>query len=396
MDSAPYFTTVDDTRCREFQCADSLTSVGHTSGPVYALTSDEPRETSHLAGLVRVANTAASQNESEHSATRESFGLELVLKKETKDTPKRKRSSDSVAHLDEEAIRSTNASSSLFRNVPTSGKKHTRPPMSKLFASLELSPEHFLQLQAVAKAYMLDDAFPERKETVGVRGKGDSEVVKLRLWNCVKDFLDSQGNGLKFFGPEVLGDEGGPRTMIWPQDKNKIISAVTPLLRRIITNERQRQYALETRSKGHTVVEKTPKNQGAGGDRDGLHGVLDWETMRDPVLEGTVFKDITHCDMNEYDGWKHYERSNQASRLIQLHSDTGLPNSEFNEILAIIDYHLKVTHAASVQDLVVCSRPCENAIIERIVDAGLWLSGSWLSPDTINLCDKSIRLRLPT
>lgn len=149
------------------------------------------------------------------------------------------------------------SAAALFRQ-PSAGsaaKKHTRPPMSKLFASLQLTPENFLRLQAAAKAYMLDEAHPERQSCVGSRGKGDTDMVKLRLFNCCRDFL-SDGIGERFFGPgvppptenEVLEGETMPgRKWVWPRDGNKIVSLVTPLLRRMVTNERQRQYAQETR-----------------------------------------------------------------------------------------------------------------------------------------------------
>lgn len=142
------------------------------------------------------------------------------------------------------------SATALFRSPSASSNKYTRPPMSKLFTSLELSPENFLHLQAVAKAYMLDPDHPERSDCVGQRGKGDSELVKMRLWNCVATFLDHEGNGQLHFGGDVLGEEGATRSMIWPQDRSKIIGVVIPLLRRMVTNERQRQYAVETRRGG--------------------------------------------------------------------------------------------------------------------------------------------------
>lgn len=142
------------------------------------------------------------------------------------------------------------SATALFRSPSASSNKYTRPPMSKLFTSLELSPENFLHLQAAAKAYMLDPDHPERSDCVGQRGKGDSELVKMRLWKCVATFLDVEGNGQLHFGEEVLGEEGATRSMIWPQDRSKIIGAVIPLLRRMVTNERQRQYAVETRKGG--------------------------------------------------------------------------------------------------------------------------------------------------
>lgn len=145
----------------------------------------------------------------------------------------------------------TQSATALFRSPSASSKKYTRPPMSKLFTSLELGPENFLHLQAAAKAYMLDPDHPERGDCVGQRGKGDSELVKVRLWNCAAYFLDKEGHGQAHFGEPVLGDEGQTRSMIWPRDRSRIIGAVIPLLRRMVTNERQRQYAVETRKGGN-------------------------------------------------------------------------------------------------------------------------------------------------
>lgn len=121
-----------------------------------------------------------------------------------------------------------------------------------MFTSLELTPENFLHLQAAAKAYMLDLDHPERRDCVGQRGKGDSELVKMRLWTCVANFLDEEGRGQSHFGEHVPGAEGTTRGMVWPTDRNSIIGAVLPLLRRMVTNERQRQYAVEARKGGNT------------------------------------------------------------------------------------------------------------------------------------------------
>ncbi|KAG9189501.1 hypothetical protein G6011_06369 [Alternaria panax] len=156
------------------------------------------------------------------------------------------------------------SAAALFRrSSERTSRKYTRPPMSKLFMSLQLSPENFLQLQALAKSYMLDTSHPERQSCVGNRGKGDTDMVKLRLFNCVRDFLNV-GVGEQFFGEDVekpgekdaieaaraLGEDKIPapgERLTWPRDGNKIISLVTPLMRRMVTNERQRQYAIETR-----------------------------------------------------------------------------------------------------------------------------------------------------
>ena len=152
------------------------------------------------------------------------------------------------------------SAAALFRSPANSSKKYTRPPMSKLYTSLELDPEKFLQLQAAAKTYMLDPDHPDRRECVGQRGKGDSEVVKMKLWNTVARFLDEEGHGHSHFGSQVLGEQGLKRSMVWPLDKSRIIGTVMPLLRRMVTNERQRQYAVVTRKGGSSSTPRSLEN----------------------------------------------------------------------------------------------------------------------------------------
>lgn len=160
------------------------------------------------------------------------------------------------------------SAAALFRRASErNSRKPTRLPMSKLFMSLQLSPESFLHLQAEAKSYMLDPAYPERQNCVGNRGKGDTDMVKLRLFNCVREFLDG-GAGERYFGETAASKRQREREtqeaakalgeaevhidndLVWPKDGNKLVSLVTPLLRRMVTNERQRVYAIETRKGG--------------------------------------------------------------------------------------------------------------------------------------------------
>ena len=122
------------------------------------------------------------------------------------------------------------SAAALFRNPATTTKRYTRPPMSKLYTSLELDPENFLHLQSAAKTYMLDPNHPERRDCVGQRGRGDSEAVKLKLWNTVARFLEEEGHGHSHFGEQVLGEQGSTRTMIWPQDKSRVRS-INPICR---------------------------------------------------------------------------------------------------------------------------------------------------------------------
>lgn len=147
------------------------------------------------------------------------------------------------------------SASILFREPSAKSRKHSRPPLGKVFASLELAPENFLRLQTAAKGYMLDESHPERKEVVGQKNNnGDSDLAKLNLWNCVEDFLSIHGYGEKFFGPGAgEGIPGAPpRTLFWPQDSHTIIKLMMPLMRKMVTNERQRIYAATTRRQGST------------------------------------------------------------------------------------------------------------------------------------------------
>ncbi|KAH8719360.1 hypothetical protein GQ44DRAFT_729875 [Phaeosphaeriaceae sp. PMI808] len=158
------------------------------------------------------------------------------------------------------------SAAALFRwSSSEMSRKHSRPPMFKLYVSLELTPENFLKLQAQAKVYMLDEDYPERQNCVGNR-KGDADLVKLKLFNCVQKFLND-GVGEYFFGKNAerqgervvieaacaLGQAKDPSTedrVTWPKDEGKLINLVTPLMKRMVTNERQRKYAIKTRKRG--------------------------------------------------------------------------------------------------------------------------------------------------
>ncbi|KAH6720041.1 hypothetical protein BKA61DRAFT_594087 [Leptodontidium sp. MPI-SDFR-AT-0119] len=167
------------------------------------------------------------------------------------DTPTSERHVSPVPTADARAA-GLHSATALFRRPSVASKKYTRAPMSKLFTSLELTAEQFLHLQAAAKHYMLDPNYPERSDCVGSRGRGDTDMVKLKLFACVKSFLEDEGWGLRCFAEDAEG--GKFRKLKWPKMKNKIISLVTPLMRRMVTNERQRLYALETRNERRTKV----------------------------------------------------------------------------------------------------------------------------------------------
>ncbi|KAF9698866.1 hypothetical protein EKO04_003187 [Ascochyta lentis] len=196
------------------------------------------------------------------------------------------------------------SAAALFRRTSSlTTRKYTRPPMSKLFMSLNITPENFIALQALAKTYMLSPAHPERQSCVGNRGKGDTDLVKLRLFNCVRDFLADGGVGERFFGEHVekpgeresseaaaaLGEEGGKgEKLVWPKDGNKIISLVTPLMRRMVTNERQRLYAIDTRKGGRKSEKEDNVEAGNHSNSPGAsaHEVEQHlHTALDPTLE---------------------------------------------------------------------------------------------------------------
>ena len=285
------------------------------------------------------------------------------------------------------------SAAALFRRPSTSSKKYTRPPMSKLFTSLELSPENFLHLQAAAKGYMLDPSYPERRECVGQRGKGDSELVKLRLWNCVKEFLESEGSGERFFGPHVPGDEGMTRTMIWRADKNRIIGAVTPLLRRMVTNERQRQYAVETRKSG--AVNGDDRNKRRKLSDAILSPLDDLQQQADPGTNhaGTdlglqeLFMEINGARLDEYDFGRKYDVCNLALRLDNLAVLAGLSESDFNGVFATVDYHLQKVHGEGRDN---CNRSCEDDTISRMLVTGLLDHRQWQSKSQSDVEDKHV------
>lgn len=292
------------------------------------------------------------------------------------------------------------SAAALFRQ-PSSNKKYTRPPMSKLFASLELSPENFLHLQAAAKGFMLDDEHPERRDCVGQRGKGDTEMVKLRLWNCVRQFLDDEGNGERFFGENVVNEGMGPRTYIWPRDQQKIISLVIPLLRRMVTNERQRQYAIETRKGGGPEERRRRKTNESFSELNGpryspeqqlqqMHNQSQsmgppppppppGQVSQAPMESGQIM-DIGLVDLL-LDGYtvdwndmaKSYDIYNQDYELDNLWSLSGLQQPDWRGLVAAVDSHYHVVHNGDYD----CPAGCEDENVNRIVHADATANLPW-------------------
>ncbi|KAI9891181.1 MAG: hypothetical protein M1814_003024 [Vezdaea aestivalis] len=203
-------------------------------------------------------------------------------------------SSAAVALSDARAA-GVHSAAALFRQPSDTSKKYTRPPMSKLYSSLQLSPENFLHLQGAAKAYMLDPNHPDRQDCVGNRGKGDTDMVRLRLYNCVRDFLDGEGNGVKYFGHHVPQAGGDGQRLVWPIQINPIISVVTPLLRRMVTNERQRQYAVEVRKAPGGSATSTPqKSTNDPADQQALAALASYQSSTQLLPESTNIFETSH------------------------------------------------------------------------------------------------------
>ncbi|QDS70614.1 hypothetical protein FKW77_000482 [Venturia effusa] len=135
----------------------------------------------------------------------------------------------------------------LFRkSTPSPAKKHTRPPTKRVFESLRLLPEEWVRLEGEAKAFMLDTAHPERQACVGNRANGPTNDTKINLYRTVQRFLESD-IGARFFYMRLDEDDLEER-WVYPRDETALISLLTPLMRRMVTNERQRQYAKRTRA----------------------------------------------------------------------------------------------------------------------------------------------------
>ena len=261
-------------------------------------------------------------------------------------------------------LSTVHSAAALFRTTSTTAKKWTRPPMSKLYSSLDLSPENFLHLQAAAKAYMLDPTHPERRETVGQRGRGDTDMVKLRLWNRTQEFLDDLGYGARYFGEHVPAPTGLQRDLYWPRDSQAIVKLCLPLLRRMVTNERQRQYASETR-RGEKDPQATERNghdrgahsTGAGSQSSGLtrKDILDLDTP-DLLDDG--------CVPGSYEGAQWYNEYQQHSDFESTRLSLAITEADFRTLVANIDGHCRLFHGS---DATPCNDECEAEVVQRLI-----------------------------
>lgn len=262
----------------------------------------------------------------------------------------------------------------LFRSPTELSKKYARPPMSKIFTSLEISTENFLRLQAAAKTYMLDDEHPERRESVGQKGKGEDTLVKLKLLKCVEEFLDDLGWGEEVFGEDAVNKGVEERTYFWPQDRDRIIQQVMPLLRRMVTNERQRLYANETRKaqKGTDTDQgtETPPNQGSP-DPDNAPDISTNTTsfQQPPSFPFTpdslvpLFNDSPLPPLGEASAFYTHYDAVSSNNLSALHTETALTDNEWFNIIAAIDGHFRLFH----KDGKSCPPACEEAHLNYLL-----------------------------
>ena len=205
-----------------------------------------------LAGLIQAA-TAMEDEQNRDTSTLGKRKRDEGLLEQSPVLPSQYGDAVPNPAIENDAPQLQNSASVLFREPSSKSKKHSRPPLGKVFSSLELAPENFLRLQTAAKAFMLDDAHPERRDVVGhKKNSGGSDLAKLNLWNCVDEFLSVHGYGEKFFAPGAGSDvPGAPqRTLFWPVDSQIIIKLMMPLMRKMVTNERQRIYAAVSRKHG--------------------------------------------------------------------------------------------------------------------------------------------------
>lgn len=165
------------------------------------------------------------------------------------------------------------ASAVIFREPTAKSKKYSRPLLGTVFQSLQLAPEVFLSLQNAAKEYMLDPEHPERQATVRHKhATGGADLAKVKLWTCVEDFL-KLGWGEKFFGylAGIDAADGSPRTMFWPDHGQDIVKNLIPLMRKMVSNERQRRYAVGQRKNKAKSPPRNHQLEGADGTSEAAH-----------------------------------------------------------------------------------------------------------------------------
>ena len=213
---------------------------------------------------------------------------------------------------------------------------------------------------------MLDENHPERRDCVGQRGKSDSDMVKLKLWHCVQEFLDQKGNGERFFGADATKAvaEEGARTMSWPEDAQHIIKTCVPLMRRMVTNERQRKYAVKSRKSGS---ETKAEGHGHGGRQSRTSPARATIAESDNPSTFTrekvdIFGDRLIPDAPEASEW--FNVYNDDGSLDRIFIKSGFPPVLFLPLIANIDGHCRLFHGSSGPQ---CTDSCKHRLIGRLL-----------------------------
>jgi hypothetical protein len=221
----------------------------------------------------------------------------------------------------------------------------------------------------------------------------------------VRHFLEVEGNGPRFFGEHVVNEGMPPRTYIWPRDQQKIISLVIPLLRRMVTNERQRQYAVETR-RGGVDARRRRKTEDSIQDfhstsppkfspeehiqmqahqhlHDGYTSAQQPlqapppHSHTEPTVQVTDLG-LTDLFLNGYtNDWhvisKSYETYNQNYELDNLWDLSGLQLGDWRGLVAAVDSHFQVVHEGGYD----CTPCCEDENVGRIINSSSTAGLRW-------------------
>ncbi|KAF2095642.1 hypothetical protein NA57DRAFT_59628 [Rhizodiscina lignyota] len=331
---------------------------------------EQPDSNTHLAGLLEAVNTATGvQDATSHDDDDDDQHQDIQLQPHPQTPPtaqlgKRKRTppppqpspnNDSNNPQDNPIPQSPTlittaraagvfGTTALFRNHDTH-KKSKRPSTAKLYSSLRLTPENFVHLQAAAKSYMLDPTHPERQECVGrreLRGKGEKDepdMVKLKLFDCVKGFLEVGAGEVYFPGP-IVEESGGvtngevnEERWVWPRDANQIVSLMTPLMRRMVANERQRLYAVEVRKSGVHKGGRAQSERADGGNSNDVDEPEMWSDHQqtlDPSLDTAPSQQQPLRPQPQIQASKATGAGTAATDISQMLTPPPLPNVKSN------------------------------------------------------------------
>ena len=118
-------------------------------------------------------------------------------------------------------------------------KHRQRYTMPKLQGFVELDALLWEQFVEDARAFVKDSQHPERLKAVAGTNLGVvREVADKRMDKIVDEFLEQNGNGIKYFARGLDNTGAAPRTWYWPDDKEKARKAIGPSFKRFINEVR--------------------------------------------------------------------------------------------------------------------------------------------------------------